>query len=103
LICASEGTISAFASIYFIGCAFGSILLPPFGDRFGRKKMFLGTTAVSFIGFLIILLLPGGAEHKNMIYVIYVVLFFGGMADSGKFPIGFCYFQEFGPEKYQGL
>jgi len=40
LVCASSLTISSFASLFFMGFAFGSLFIPKLSDKYGRKKLF---------------------------------------------------------------
>lgn len=74
MTCDSKVTISLFATMYFIGYMLGSMIWPPLSDMRGRKKLFMAANLSHFITLGLITLLPGGLDHKNMIYIIYVTI-----------------------------
>ena len=39
--CASSFLISSFGMVFFAAYAVGNIVLPPFADKYGRKKLFV--------------------------------------------------------------
>jgi MFS family permease len=94
--CDPDYELGLFASLYFTGFAFGSPIIPKFSDKLGRKWLFFTCLLIQIISWTFILM------TKNKLYAI-IGMFIFGLSQSGKSPIGFCYFQEFCPRSYHAL
>ena len=79
--CIGKTIISSFGMVFFAMFALGNVILPPYADKFGRKKILVGSLIGSWLSYVIILLLP----YKTWsIYVIIVVFGFGGLFSAGR-------------------
>ena len=97
--CTSSTIISAFGMAFFATYAVGNVILPPYADKFGRKKILVGSLIGCWMSYIVILLLP----YKNWsIYTIIVIFAFGGFISAGRMMVGYCFMMEFAPKRYTG-
>lgn len=74
----------------------GSFLLPRFADVVGRKPMFLLGLVIYFC------VLIGVLFCKNF-YGMCALIYFGGIAETGRYYVAYVYLVEFVPDKRQSL
>lgn len=97
--CESSTVISAFGMAFFFTYAIGNVVLPPFADKYGRKKILVGSLFGCLLSYIIILLLP----YENWsIYAIICIFAIGGFISAGRMMVGYCFLMEFAPKKYLG-
>ena len=81
-------------SCFFIGCFFGSFILPRIADIKGRKPMFL-------LGlFLYIVCVFGLLFSKNKA-LMYTFLVIGGISETGRYYVAYVYAIEIMPKRLQ--
>lgn len=97
LICASSQTLGMFGMSYFMGFAIGSLCLPYYADQIGRKRMYLVSLLMCIVSMSVPFVLT---DSYNNIYVLYCCMLLGGISSGGRYPIGFCYFQELAPRHH---
>ena len=99
--CQSEFVISLFGMMFFAGFAIGCMILPPIGDRNGRKMLFVSCITLNFFIFISLLVLP--ANNESYMYVIVGLMFLAGLLSGGRMTVGYCYMVEMAPERYSGM
>lgn len=87
--------------VWFIGQLLFSPIIPKLQDRFGRKPVFNACSFVNFLTLFFMLFLP--ARRNPSQALLYVLIFFNGVASVGRVITGYTYFTEFYPEKYQSV
>lgn len=87
--------------MFFIGFGLGSVFLPTLSDRYGRKPFFVAAIACIAITFTALVLLPGGNEHYNMVYIFLTIWFINGVQSGLRTAVGYCYFCELAPSKHR--
>lgn len=98
LICSSSSFRGMFMMMFFTGYAVANFFVPYLGDRFGRRKVFL-CALFTQIGTLVgMVLLP--KHNSNMPYVLMTLYFINGVESTAKNMLGYCYFNEFLPERH---
>ena len=84
---------------FFATYAVGNVILPPYADKFGRKKILVGSLMGCLLSYVVILLLP----YENWaIYTIICIFGFGGFISAGRMMVGYCFLMEFAPKRYSG-
>lgn len=81
--------IGMIGSAVFIGWALMTLVIPPMADKYGRRKIFIVTTAM--IGVIMFL----GLYVSNNIYMTITLMFFAGMTCPGNTSVAFIYGCEF--------
>lgn len=84
--------------IFFAGFAISSLVVPSWGDIYGRKKVFVSCIFANGACFLILCGLP--AHKSSSITFMLISFFIQGLASGGRTSIGYCYFVEIAPSKY---
>ena len=77
--CAGKLVISMFGMMFFTGFAIGSVVFPPLADKHGRKKLYLLALLMNLSMFVVQLLLPGGKDNYDMVYVFIATFFVQGL------------------------
>jgi MFS family permease len=90
LFCASETQIGLLGSSFIGGCFFGSFILPHQADIHGRKPLFL-------IGLLIHTAVVLLSLFCYSLTEAYVLLFLGGIGETGRYYVAYVYMIEFFP------
>ena len=76
-----------------MGAFVGSFILPRAADVVGRKPMFLLGLAI-YVAVVIIL------YFNTNLYLAYVILFFGGISETGRYYVAYVYCVEFMPKRH---
>ena len=80
--------------LFFSGWALSSLIIPPFADKYGRKKIYVGLLFFNILSLIGPIFLP----KSNYDYVVlYVFVFINGVLCGGRFPIGYTYMIEMLP------
>lgn len=93
LLCESKFKVGLLGSVGFIGVISTLLILPPLGDRYGRKLIFTISNVMTIIGQL-------GLILSNNIYEAYFFAFLIGATFSGKVVVGLNYMLEFNRPKW---
>lgn len=91
LYCTESFDMSLIGSMFFVGTFFGSFILPRAADIVGRKPIFLAGLS------LYILVVIGLYFVKNL-YTLYVLLFLGGISETGRYYVAYVYVVEMMPK-----
>ena len=96
LVCKSGEEIGLLSSMFFVGWACTTLILPPMADKYGRKWIFrisilITVTAMFFMQF------------SKSLQTTYFLMFTCGAVTAGKISVGFVYGSEFYPEKFRSL
>lgn len=75
--CQTPFVISLFGMMFFAGYAIGCLVIPPFGDRNGRKKIFVACLCVEVVAFTGMLLLPG--HDEKYMWALVFLMFVSGL------------------------
>ena len=94
LYCISKSESGLIGSMFFVGTFTGSFILPRASDIYGRKPLFL-------IGLTIFFGVVSAAYFVTNLYVLYFIIFMGGISETGKYYVAYVYAIEFMPEKSQ--
>ena len=79
-------------SMFFIGTFIGSFILPRASDIYGRKPLFL-------IGLIIYFAVVTSAYFVTNLYVLYFIIFMGGISETGRYYVAYVYAMEMMPDK----
>jgi len=93
LYCTSTIAISFIGSSFFVGAFVGSFILPRASDVVGRRPMFL-------VGLVLYVAVVIGLLFNTNLYLTYVLLFFGGISETGRYYVAYVYCVEMMPTKY---
>lgn len=93
LYCISDLENSVIGSMFFVGTFTGSFILPRAADVYGRKPLFLIGLSI-YIAVVIALL------FNKSLYFLYVLLFFGGISETGRYYVAYVYAVEMFPKKW---
>ena len=99
--CQSQFVISLFGMVFFAGFGLSCLLVPPLGDRNGRKMIFVQCITLNLFIFVALLILPKDSETS--MYLTIVLMLFAGLISGGRMTVGYCYMVEMAPEKYAGM
>jgi MFS family permease len=80
-------------SSFFIGAFIGSFILPRLADIKGRKPMFL-------LGLAIYVFVVLASLFNTSLYLAYVILFFGGISETGRYYVAYVYAVEMMPDRF---
>ena len=97
LVCVSDTKIGLIGSMFFAGWASTCLVLPPLADIYGRKWVFILSSATMAIAMNLMTFVS-----RSIDFTIALV-FLAGMATSGLVSMGYCYTQEFFTPKYKIL
>eukprot|EP00347_Sterkiella_histriomuscorum_P017312 403349866 len=96
LHCASDIAISFIGSSFYIGTFVGSFILPRASDVVGRRPMFL-------LGLVLYFCVIISLVFNKSLVLAYILLFFGGISETGRYYVAYVYCVEMMPTKYQNL
>ena len=94
LYCTEDFEMSLIGSMFFLGTFLGSFILPRAADVYGRKPLFLIGLAL-YIGVAIALI------FVENLYTLYVLMFLGGISETGRYYVAYVYIVEMMPAKVQ--
>ena len=94
LYCATELELSYFGSGFLGGCFIGSFIMPRLADIYGRKPMFV-------LGLLIYTCVVVGTIFCKKLWLGSVLMFIGGISETGRYYVAYVYVVEFVPLRYQ--
>lgn len=103
LICSSHLSVSLFGMLFFIGFAAGQLILPPLSDKYGRKKIFMGSGLVNLALMIIVVCMPHvGVDGSNtgILTIVYITMFINGICNAGRLTVGYVYFSEIVPTEW---
>ena len=86
--------MSLIGSLFFVGTFLGSFVLPRAADIYGRKPLFL--IGLSLYIFVVICLYFVGS-----LAWLYVLLFLGGVSETGRYYVAYVYAIEMMPKRVQ--
>jgi len=93
LYCTSDAKIGFLGSSFLAGTFFGSFIVPRASDVVGRRPLFL-------FGLNLFMLVLVGSLFCEDLYFMYVLLFLGGLAETGRYYVAYIYAVEMMPQKY---
>jgi hypothetical protein len=96
LYCWDKNTIEDISSSFFVGAFAGSFVLPRFSDVVGRKPMFLLGLSIYMCVLILVLVCTD-------FYFMCVLIFFGGVGETGRYYVAYVYLVEFVPDHRQSL
>ena len=86
--------------MFFFGAFIGSFILPRVADLIGRRPIYL-------FGLSLYCLTALFHPFSGSIYFTFILIFLGGISESGRYYVGFVYLQELMPpskwQTYSGL
>lgn len=94
LYCTSEVDLGYPGSTFLFGCFAGSFILPRLADIFGRKPMML-------LGLSVYLCVIIGILFCKKLWLADILMFFGGIGETGRYYVAYVYLVEFWPNRYQ--
>ena len=86
--------MSVIGSMFFVGTFSGSFVLPRAADIYGRKPLFL-------IGLSLYICVDTALFFVNTLPMLYVLMFLGGISETGRYYVAYVYCIEMMPEKVQ--
>lgn len=92
LYCTESFEMSLIGSMFFVGTFTGSFILPRAADIFGRKPLFL-------IGLSLYICVAIALYFVANLYLLYFLLFLGGISETGRYYVAYVYVVEFMPRK----
>ena len=90
LACADASTVGLLGSMFFIGWALASLIIPRIADIYGRKNTFTASLIVQAPAIITIML-------SHNIQLTMIALFIMGACASGRVSVGFQYVFELVP------
>lgn len=93
LYCTGSYDLGFPGSAFLFGCFAGSFILPRLADMVGRKPMML-TGLCIYITTVVILL------FCKKLWLADILMFFGGIGETGRYYVAYVYLVEFNPIKY---
>ena len=93
LICKSDAEIGMVGAAFFLGLFIGLFIVPPLGEKYGRKKVFGLTIRMS----LVVQILMVFSQSFNLTLF---TIFASGVLWNGKNIVGLSYAEEFLPKKH---
>ena len=79
-------------SMFFIGTFIGSFVLPRASDVYGRKPL-------NLLGLVIFICVVASSFFVTNLYVLYFIIFMGGISETGRYYVAYVYAIEMMPEK----
>ena len=92
LYCISTSASGLIGSMFFVGTFTGSFILPRASDIYGRKPLFL-------VGLAIFFSVVTAAYFVTNLYVLYFIIFMGGISETGRYYVAYVYAIEFFPAR----
>ena len=92
LYCIGTTESGFIGSSFFIGTFSGSFVLPRASDVYGRKPLFL-------IGLVIYFFVVTAGYFVTNLYMLYFIIFMGGISETGRYYVAYVYAMEMMPEK----
>ena len=86
--------MSMIGSMFFVGTFSGSFILPRAADIYGRKPLFL-------IGLSLYICVVIALYFVKSLYMLYFLLFLGGISETGRYYVAYVYAIEFMPQRVQ--
>ena len=96
LECASDFELSMVGSSFFIGCFFGSFVLPRQADVIGRKPMFV-------LGLVLYIISLVGLLVSTNQYMLYALMALAGISETGRYYVAYVYAVEILPKRAQDM
>jgi len=90
IYCLSDFDKSLIGSMFFVGTFSGSFVLPRAADVYGRRPLFL-------IGLTIYICVVIGLYFNTQLPLLYVLLYFGGISETGRYYVAYVYCVEMMP------
>ena len=78
---------------FFVGTFAGSFVLPRASDVYGRKPL-------NLIGLVIFFGVVVSSFFVKNLYLLYFIIFMGGISETGRYYVAYVYAIEFMPIKY---
>ena len=94
LYCTESFEMSVIGSMFFVGTFSGSFVLHRLADIYGRKPLFL-------IGLSLYIVVIIALYFVKSLYMLYFLLFLGGISETGRYYVAYVYAIEFMPQKVQ--
>lgn len=94
LYCKSSFEFSLVGSMFFVGTFLGSFVLPRAADIYGRKPLFL-------IGLTLYIVVVITLFFNKSLAFLYVLMFLGGVAETGRYYVAYVYCVEMMPQPVQ--
>lgn len=92
-MCKSEAEIGLLGSAFFFGLFLGLPIIPPLGDKYGRRKVFGYTILFTLIVQVLMCI-------STSFYLTMFTIFASGFLWNGKNIVGLSYAEEFLPKKH---
>ena len=86
--------MSLIGSMFFVGTFSGSFILPRASDIYGRKPLFL----IGLSLYICVVIMLFFVESLTFLYVL---MFLGGISETGRYYVAYVYAIEMMPEKVQ--
>jgi len=93
LTCESDVALSMIGSSFFLGTFVGSFILPRMADVYGRRPLFM-------VGLVIYISVVFGLLLSTTKHMMYILLFFGGISETGRYYVAYVYAIEIAPKRY---
>jgi len=94
LYCTESFEMSLIGSMFFLGAFAGSFILPRAADIVGRRPIFL-------LGVSIYICVVVGLYFCDNLYLLYFLLFAGGISETGRYYVAYVYVVEMMPKNVQ--
>ena len=94
LYCTESFEMSLIASFFLLGTFIGSFVLPRAADIYGRKPLFLIGLSIYIIDVICL-------YFVKELWQLYLLLFLGGISETGRYYVAYVYAIEFMPKKVQ--
>lgn len=94
LYCNSSFEFSLVGSMFFVGTFIGSFVLPRAADIYGRKPLFL-------VGLTLYIAVVITLFFNRSLSFLYVLMFLGGVAETGRYYVAYVYCVEMMPQQVQ--
>ena len=94
LYCTEDFEMSLIGSMFLVGAFVGSFILPRAADIYGRKPLFLTGLGIYILDVIAL-------YFCNNLYLLYFLLFAGGISETGRYYVAYVYVVEMMPKKAQ--
>ena len=94
LYCIDSFQAGLIGSSFFVGTFSGSFVLPRASDIYGRKPLTL-------IGLVIFFAVVAASYFVKNLYLLYFIIFMGGISETGRYYVAYVYAVEMMPQKSQ--